>query len=138
MPADAKYDDIADWYETVFLVDQRTMESNDIHADRLGIDRALVDLLGAGDGLCLEVGCGTGIYADRIRGLGWYPVGVDLSAGMLRYAKTRLPTIRGDAYLVLVVWVLALRGGRLWSRHVAAHRSLHAVSGLCPVGPWGV
>ena len=82
----------------MFLVDQRTVDSTDLHADRLGIDRALVELLGAGDGLCLEVGCGTGIYADRIRRLGWYPVGIDLSAGMLRHAKTRLPTVRGDAY----------------------------------------
>ena len=64
---------------------------------RFGIDQALVELLGAGAGRCLEVGCGTGIYADRIRQLGWTPVGIDLSTGMLRYARDRLPAVHGDA-----------------------------------------
>ena len=41
-------------------------------------------MLGRGVGLSLEIGCGTGIHAARIRGLGWSPFGIDLSAGMLR------------------------------------------------------
>jgi SAM-dependent methyltransferase len=86
----AAYDEIADWYETEFLGRQSD-------GDPLGIDRALSDLLGPGTGICLEVGCGTGVYADRVRQLGWRPVGVDLSHGMLRYAKDRLPVARADA-----------------------------------------
>ena len=55
------------------------------------------DLLGTGSGRCLDIGCGTGVHAARVRGLGWTPVGVDLSAGMLRYARDRLPVARADA-----------------------------------------
>jgi SAM-dependent methyltransferase len=84
----AAYDEIADWYETEFLGDD---------SDSLGIERCLRDLLGEGGGVCLEIGCGTGVHAARVRELGWTPVGVDLSAGMLRYARDRLPIARADA-----------------------------------------
>ena len=97
MPTAAPYDEIADWYESVFLARQRAAASPDGYADSLGIDRAIVELLGAGGGNCLEVGCGTGVYAERIRQLGWSVTGVDLSAGMLRHAAPRLPVIHGDA-----------------------------------------
>jgi SAM-dependent methyltransferase len=97
MPTSAPYDEIADWYESTFLARQRSNPSPDGYADALGIDQALVELLGRGDGRVLEVGCGAGIYADRLRRLGWNPVGVDLSAGMLRHARTRLPVLQGDA-----------------------------------------
>ncbi|MCT2586615.1 class I SAM-dependent methyltransferase [Actinophytocola gossypii] len=83
----AAYDEIADWYEAEFL---------DRPGDH-GTGDVLRDLLGAGTGLCLEVGCGTGVHARLLRELGWTPVGVDLSAGMLRYAAERLPVVRGDA-----------------------------------------
>jgi SAM-dependent methyltransferase len=86
----AAYDEIADWYETEFLGDPAV-------ADPLGIVRALRGLLGEGAGVCLEIGCGTGAYAPIVRGLGWTPVGVDLSKNMLRYAAERLPVARADA-----------------------------------------
>jgi SAM-dependent methyltransferase len=86
----AAYDDIADWYEQEFLARQAG-------TDPLGIRRALHELLGVGEGICLEVGCGTGVYAEQVRELGWTPLGVDLSAGMLRHAKSRLPVARADA-----------------------------------------
>jgi ubiquinone/menaquinone biosynthesis C-methylase UbiE len=89
----APYDDVADWYEHEFLVAQRSVGSGSF-ADRLGIDQALAELLGVGTGTCLEIGCGTGIYADRVRQLGWDPVGIDVSAGMLSYARSRLATAR--------------------------------------------
>jgi SAM-dependent methyltransferase len=92
----APYDDVADWYEHEFLVAQRSVGSGSF-ADRLGIDQALAELLGVGTGTCLEIGCGTGIYADRVRQLGWDPVGIDVSAGMLSYARSRLATARSDA-----------------------------------------
>ena len=92
MTSAAPYDEIADWYEHDFL--GRTEAAGD---DPLGIKRALRDLLGRGRGICLELGCGTGIRAAVLRGLGWTPAGVDLSAGMLRYAWGRLPVVRADA-----------------------------------------
>ncbi len=99
MPTAAPYDEIADWYESVFLSRQRSEPQPGGFADALGIDRAVVELLGTPDGglRCLEVGCGTGVYGSRFRELGWQPVGVDLSAGMLRHARGRLPAIQGDA-----------------------------------------
>jgi len=84
------YDDIADWYESEFLARQAG-------GDPLGIRHALATLLGPGRGTCLELGCGTGVHAAQIRDLGWTPVGVDLSGGMLRHARDRLPVAWADA-----------------------------------------
>jgi SAM-dependent methyltransferase len=95
------YDEVADWYEHDFLVTQRSL-GVDGFADRLGIDRSLAELLGAGTGTCLEIGCGTGIYADRVRQLGRIPIGVDVSAGMLRHATGRLPIALSDATTLAV------------------------------------
>ncbi|GIH14028.1 class I SAM-dependent methyltransferase [Rugosimonospora africana] len=91
----AAYDEIADWYETTFVGERGGNTS-------LGVDDALRDLLGPvpsgrRDDPCLLVGCGTGAYTDLVRDLGWSPVGVDLSAGMLRHAMARLPVARADA-----------------------------------------
>lgn len=88
--AEAAYDEIADWYESVFLAGQA-------EGDPLGIERCVEAVLGSGSGTCLEVACGTGRYAAPLRELGWQPVGVDLSAGMLAYARGRLPAARADA-----------------------------------------
>jgi SAM-dependent methyltransferase len=88
----AAYDEIADWYEDEFLA--RTAAAG---ADVLGIERALRELLGTGSGVCLEIGCGTGVRAAHVRSLGWTPVGVDLSAGMLRRAGGRLRVMQADA-----------------------------------------
>jgi SAM-dependent methyltransferase len=90
MAATAAYDEIADWYEGEFLPGSSA-------DDPLGVDRALRDLLGPGDGSCLEIGCGTGVHAATVRALGRTPVGVDVSAGMLRHAHGRLACARADA-----------------------------------------
>jgi SAM-dependent methyltransferase len=90
MVGTAAYDEIADWYEGEFL--PRTTPD-----DVLGVDRSLRDLLGPGDGTCLEIGCGTGVHAASVRALGWTPIGVDVSAGMLRHARGRLACARADA-----------------------------------------
>jgi SAM-dependent methyltransferase len=92
MAVTAAYDEIADWYEGEFLTPQGLSGE-----DPLGIDDALRDLLGEGRGTVLEVGCGTGIRAAAVRALGWTPAGIDLSAGMLRHARGRLPACRADA-----------------------------------------
>lgn len=88
----AAYDEIADWYEHEFLAG--TAASG---ADPLGIDAALGSLLGQGTGACLEIGCGTGVRAGRVRDLGWTPIGIDISAAMLQHARGRLPAARADA-----------------------------------------
>jgi ubiquinone/menaquinone biosynthesis C-methylase UbiE len=88
----AVYDDIADWYEHEFLGPHEARAG-----DPLEIDHCLRALLGPGSGICLEVGCGTGVHAATVRALGWTPVGVDVSAGMLRHARGRLATARADA-----------------------------------------
>jgi SAM-dependent methyltransferase len=95
MPGPAAYDEIADWYETEFLAGQAGR-------DPLDVDRTLRELLGPGSGPCLEVGCGTGVHARLVRELGRTPVGVDLSAQMLRHAAGRLPAVRADAQLLPV------------------------------------
>jgi predicted TPR repeat methyltransferase len=92
MAPTAAYDEIADWYEQEFL--PRTAAAG---ADPVGVGAALDALLGRGRGICLEIGCGTGVHAKRVRGLGWTPSGLDLSAAMLRHARGRLPAVRADA-----------------------------------------
>ena len=87
----APYDAIADWYEETFLPRTRAA------GDPLEHDRLVPALLGPGRGRCLEIGCGTGDHSARLRALGWTPVGVDLSARMLGYARGRLPAARADA-----------------------------------------
>jgi SAM-dependent methyltransferase len=85
----ARYDRFADWYEDY------VNDAAGGHTDRT--QAALERLLGRGHGTCLDVCCGTGTYATTIRGLGWLPVGVDLSRGQLRHARQRLPVACGAA-----------------------------------------
>ncbi|MGW8572472.1 class I SAM-dependent methyltransferase [Streptomyces niveus] len=92
MATTAAYDEIADWYEHEFLGATDTG-----HADPLGLGDLITELLGEGTGTCLEIGCGTGVHAARVRALGRTPVGVDLSAGMLSHGRARLPVARADA-----------------------------------------
>jgi ubiquinone/menaquinone biosynthesis C-methylase UbiE len=96
MATTAAYDGIAHWYEQEFLRStppDRTVEGG----DPIGIDDALRELLGAGSGTCLEIGCGTGIHAAAVASLGRTPVGVELSGVMAGYARARLPVTRADA-----------------------------------------
>lgn len=82
----ARYDGLASWYE-------------DYNAESAGQHRAaLIELLGAGDGWCLDVGCGTGHYFDAIRATGRWPVGLDRSIDQLRIAAGRdRAVVQGDA-----------------------------------------
>ncbi len=96
MPPRAAYDDIADWYEHEFLSGPNS-ETEKWAADPIGVSAAIETLLGSDGGPCLEVGCGTGVYSVWLRRSGWLPVGIDLSGGMLAYAKPRLAVAQGDA-----------------------------------------
>jgi len=84
----ARYDGIADWYDTEFQPEP--LESETWHT--------LVDLLGDGRGALLDVGCGTGAYAVGLAERGWDVTGVDLSEDMLRRARDKgIHTVRADA-----------------------------------------
>jgi len=91
----APYDAIADWYEDEFLSDRS--DDGLPTSDPIGVDSCLCQMLGQGTGASLEIGCGTGTHAARIRSLGWSPLGIDVSTGMLRHARKRLPIVRADA-----------------------------------------
>lgn len=90
----AAYDQIAEWYEQDFLGGQDAETSD---GNPRSLSRLLGDLLGTGSGTCLEIGCGTGVHAAALRDLGWAPIGVDLSRGMLDHARNRLPVAQADA-----------------------------------------
>ncbi|MEU3170237.1 class I SAM-dependent methyltransferase [Streptosporangium sp. NPDC006930] len=70
----ARYDGQAEWYDDYIGP---------------GATADIADLLGPGEGLCLDVGCGTGLYLDAIRSTGRTVVGLDRSADQLRLARRR-------------------------------------------------
>jgi demethylmenaquinone methyltransferase/2-methoxy-6-polyprenyl-1,4-benzoquinol methylase len=60
--------------------------------------RAAVRSLTLGPGATvLDVACGTGDLCEDLHRLGYRPVGIDLSAGMLRHSRTAAPLLHGDA-----------------------------------------
>lgn len=83
------YDAIADWYAgyVTGAAAGFTARAGD----------ALIEVLGRGRGVCLDVACGTGIYADKVRTLGWTPVGTDISIAQLHRAIARMPVAVADA-----------------------------------------
>ncbi len=86
MPARARYDAHAEWYDGW----------NKPHAELNAPE--VLDLLGPGDGLCLDLGCGSGHYLGVLAASGRTVVGLDYSAGQLRIARNRSRHIvQGDA-----------------------------------------
>ena len=85
----AAYDPIADWYADYVRLDAGGFTAR--------ADTALRRILGPGRGTCLDVACGTGVFAATLRGLGWSPVGVDISAAQLRHAAPAHPVAQADA-----------------------------------------
>lgn len=87
--ATARYDGHAGWYDAW---------AQDRGAAAMSVARAaLTELVPAGSGVAIDVGCGTGLHADVLRHRGYRPVGVDYSADQLRLARPRLPVLRADA-----------------------------------------
>jgi ubiquinone/menaquinone biosynthesis C-methylase UbiE len=83
----ARYDGIADWYDTEFL--------GEVHDPGRA---AAVCLLGPGPGALLDLGCGTGAQTVAFRDQGWQVTGVDASEDMLRRARDRgLDVVHADA-----------------------------------------
>jgi SAM-dependent methyltransferase len=86
MPLKARYDGHADWYDTW----------NQPHAAHNTPE--VLNFFGPGEGLCLDLGCGSGHYFDVIAASGRTVVGLDYSADQLRIASNRSRRIvRGDA-----------------------------------------
>lgn len=82
---EARYDGLARWYDAF------ARPSADFS------ERELVGLLGRGDGVCLDLGCGTGLYGETLRGTGRAVIGIDVSRDQLRLAKGREMVAAGDA-----------------------------------------
>ena len=74
--AKARYDGVADWYDAQL----------DTAPHRHDVLRAN---LPSGQGLCLDIGSGTGRDLAVIAEFGWTPVGVELSTDQLRLARRR-------------------------------------------------
>lgn len=89
MNGPAAYDAHADWYDDYIAGEAAGYTQRK--------DALVRDLLGTGVGTCLDVCCGTGAQAEVLRGLGWTPIGIDVSRGQLRHAVNRLPVAAGDA-----------------------------------------
>lgn len=84
----ARYDGIADWYDTEFQPEPLESETWEV----------LTRLLGEPSGSLLDVGCGTGSYAGGFAALGWDYTGVDASEDMLRRAEAKgARVMRADA-----------------------------------------
>lgn len=100
-----RYHGSAEWYD----------EANRPAAD--GNQPEILDLLGVGQGMCLDIGSGTGHYYATIVATGRTPVEVDLSADQLRVAQAkslnllvqadaaRLPFRDQSFETVLAAWV---------------------------------
>ena len=73
----SRYDGLADWYD----------DWNRPNAERNAPD--VLELLGQGDGLCLDLGCGGGLYFEIVAASGRTVVGLDRSADQLRIARAR-------------------------------------------------
>ncbi|HTZ28621.1 MAG TPA: class I SAM-dependent methyltransferase [Streptosporangiaceae bacterium] len=73
----ARYDGHADWYD-----DWRKPHV-------ASTAREVADLLGPGEGLCLDLGCGTGLFLETLAATGRAVVGLDRSADQLRIACGR-------------------------------------------------
>jgi ubiquinone/menaquinone biosynthesis C-methylase UbiE len=76
----AYYDDFSGWYER-----ERGRGYHQMIDD---LEVATVERYGRG-GEVLEVGCGTGLILDRVRGFAASATGADISAGMLARARDR-------------------------------------------------
>jgi ubiquinone/menaquinone biosynthesis C-methylase UbiE len=100
----SRYDGYAEWYD----------EWNQPHIERNAAN--VLDLLGPGKGLCLDLGCGCGHYFDAVASTGRTVVGLDRSADQLRIARGRsrrivqgdgaaLPFADGTFATVLALWI---------------------------------
>lgn len=87
--SDARYDEVAEWYEANF--------SGRSPLAAMPRETAL-RLLGSPDGRLLDIGCGGGSHAAAFAEAGWEVVGIDVSEEQLRLARERgLDVVLGRA-----------------------------------------
>ena len=78
----ARYDGFADWYDEW---------THGIASEWLALVRDCVrELLGAGEGRLLDLGCGGGAQIPLLQELGWTVTGADVSEDQLRIARGRV------------------------------------------------
>lgn len=88
MTGTARYDGIADWYDTEFQPEPLESETWEV----------LLRLLGDGSGTLLDAGCGTGSYGVGLAERGWDVTGIDASEDMVRRAHAKgVHAIQADA-----------------------------------------
>jgi ubiquinone/menaquinone biosynthesis C-methylase UbiE len=86
--AKARYDDVADWYDSEFATTELGLSAR----------RIVLRLLGDGPGRLLDVGCGGGAHAVVFAERGWTVTGVDLSPAQLELARARgIDVVEADA-----------------------------------------
>jgi ubiquinone/menaquinone biosynthesis C-methylase UbiE/uncharacterized protein YbaR (Trm112 family) len=88
---ETRYDELAGWYDGEMGSGGSKREFSERG------DELLRALLGPGEGRALDLACGTGRTADLVRGLGYHPLGVDISRGQLGIARSRLPAVCASA-----------------------------------------
>ena len=89
MTTEARYDDVADWYDATL--------SGDSPLAAMPRETAL-RLLGPPGGRLLDVGCGGGAHTAAFAADGWETVGIDVSEAQLRLARERgCVVVRGRA-----------------------------------------
>lgn len=80
MTTEARYDDVAEWYDATL--------SGETALARMPRETAL-RLLGQSGGSLLDIGCGGGAHTAAFAAAGWRPVGIDLSDAQLQLARER-------------------------------------------------
>ena len=77
--SEARYDGLAEWFDREFATSELGLFGR----------RAVLDLLGRGNGSLIDIGCGGGSHAVALAELGWSVIGVDISEDQLRLARAR-------------------------------------------------
>ena len=81
----ARYDGLAEWYDSQLP-----------SAFSEAVEASVSALLGFGDGVCLDVGCGGGQYFETLAGLGWRVTGTDMSEDQLAVAHPRAEAVGAE------------------------------------------
>jgi ubiquinone/menaquinone biosynthesis C-methylase UbiE len=86
--AEARYDEVAGWYDAEFATTELGLSAR----------RIVLRLLGDGPGRLLDAGCGGGAHAQAFAERGWDVTGVDVSPAQLALARERgVDAVEADA-----------------------------------------